>query len=102
FLLESDPPARGYIAEAAHTTSLIGIVRFDSAQRPRNSLLAMAPDGTPEAVYDKWHLVPFGEYIPDWLPLPLMVLPGEGFAMGPGPRTVHVPGLPAFGALICY
>ena len=53
-------------------------------------------------VYDKWHLVPFGEYIPDWLPLPIMVMPGNGFAAGPGPRTLHVPGLPPFGALICY
>ena len=53
-------------------------------------------------MYDKWHLVPFGEYIPDWLPLPIMVLPGDGFAAGPGPRTLHVPGLPPFGALICY
>ena len=53
-------------------------------------------------VYDKWHLVPFGEYIPDWLPLPIMVMPGNGFASGPGPRTLHVPGLPPFGPLICY
>ena len=53
-------------------------------------------------LYDKWHLVPFGEYIPDWLPLPIMVMPGNGFAAGPGPRTLHVPGLPPFGPLICY
>ena len=46
--------------------------------------------------------MPFGEYVPDWLPLPIMVLPGDGFARGPGPRTLHVPGLPPFGALICY
>jgi apolipoprotein N-acyltransferase len=102
FLLESDPPARSYIAEAAHTPALIGIVRFDPQQRPRNSLLAMAPDGAPVAVYDKWHLVPFGEYIPDWLPLPLMVMPGGGFASGPGPRTLRVPGLPPVGPIICY
>ena len=42
--------------------------------------------------------MPFGEYMPDWLPLPIMVVPGGGFASGPGPRTLHVPGLPPFGA----
>jgi apolipoprotein N-acyltransferase len=46
--------------------------------------------------------VPFGEYIPDWLPLPIMVMPGKGFASGPAPRTLHVPGLPPVGPLICY
>ena len=55
-----------------------------------------------EGIYDKWHLVPFGEYQPDWLPLGLQVVPGGGFARGPGPRTLHIPGLPAVGALICY
>ena len=29
-----------------------------------NSLAVLGPDGTPAAVYDKHHLVPFGEYIP--------------------------------------
>ncbi len=30
------------------------------------------------------------------------MLPGGGFASGPGPRTLHIPGLPPFGPLICY
>jgi apolipoprotein N-acyltransferase len=102
FLLESDPNARAAIAEAAGVPALIGSVRFDAGQRPRNSLVALAGEGTPVAVYDKWHLVPFGEYQPDWLPLPGLVEPGDGFAAGPGPRTLHVPGLPAVGPLICY
>ncbi len=71
--------------------------------RPRNSLFALTGRRRPSrGIYDKWHLVPFGEYIPDWLPLPIMVVPGGGFASGPGPRTLHVPGLPPVGALICY
>jgi apolipoprotein N-acyltransferase len=55
-----------------------------------------------EAIYDKWHLVPFGEYQPDWLPVGLQLVPGGGFASGPGPATLHIPGLPPAGALICY
>ena len=46
--------------------------------------------------------MPFGEYVPTWLPLPIQVIPGGGLAMGPGPRTLDIPGLPAFGPLICY
>ncbi len=36
------------------------------------------------------------------MPLPIQVVPGGGFAPGPGPRTLHVPGLPPVGPLICY
>jgi apolipoprotein N-acyltransferase len=31
-----------------------------------------------------------------------MVVPGRGFAPGPGPRTLHIAGLPPFEPLICY
>jgi apolipoprotein N-acyltransferase len=102
-LLQIDERARQAIQqETGDAPSLIGSVRFDDQRRPRNSLVALTDSGTIAAIYDKWHLVPFGEYIPDWLPLPLMVMPGGGFASGPGPQTLHVPGLPPVGALICY
>jgi len=81
---------------------LAGSVRFDTSQRPRNSLMAILGAGPPVALYDKWHLVPFGEFQPDWFPVGIQVVPGGGFARGPGPATLHVPGLPPVGALICY
>jgi apolipoprotein N-acyltransferase len=102
FLLADEPNARADIAEVAGVPSLIGSVRYDDQQQPRNSLMAVVGEGPPVAVYDKWHLVPFGEYQPGWVPLRGLMMPGTGFAPGPGPRTLRVPGLPPVGALICY
>ena len=59
------------------------------------------------ATYDKFHLVPFGEYLPmsdllEKLGLSKVVdMPG-GFESGDGPHTYAVPGAPPVGPLICY
>ena len=102
-LLQTDAEARLLIAEATDgAPALIGSVRWDDRDHPRNSLFALGAGGVIEGIYDKWHLVPFGEYQPDWLPLGIQVVPGGGFARGPGPETLHIPGLPPVGVLICY
>ena len=103
FLLQSDTAARQAISAAAQgAPALVGAVRFGDDDKPRNTLFALTDSGTVSAVYDKWHLVPFGEYQPDWFPAGIQIVPGGGFASGPGPRTLHVPGLPPVGPLICY
>ncbi len=70
-----------------------------------NGLIALDRDDTVRGSYDKFHLVPFGEYMPlaDILPIQ-MIAPGGGgaFRAGPGPRTLRLPGLPPVSPLICY
>lgn len=103
YLLQTDPAARAAIAAATGpAVALIGGVRFGPEGRPRNSLFALAPGGDISQIFDKWHLVPFGEYQPDWLPLGVQLVPGGGFLPGPGPVTLSPPGIPKVGPLICY
>jgi apolipoprotein N-acyltransferase len=112
FLLDYDRPLLAESAAAAAPGRLIlGIRRFEEEPdgiRWFNSLAVLAPDGRTAAVYDKHHLVPFGEYIPfagalRGLGLPaLTTLTESGFSAGPGPAVLEVPGIPRFLPLICY
>jgi apolipoprotein N-acyltransferase len=114
FLIGADPAARAAIAEAMRPArvALVGSLRFPSGfpsgqpsatvdDLPRNSLMALSPEGGIAASYDKWHLVPFGEYGPTWIPFSVHVVPGQ-FAFGSGPSTLRLPGLPPVGSMICY
>ena len=102
FALPNDVGARAALVETAGGVPVLaGTVRFDALERPYNSLAAITGLAAPEWVYDKWHLVPFGEFSPAWVPVAVQLVQG-GFVPGPGPRTLHVPGLPAVGPLICY
>ncbi|WP_448582516.1 apolipoprotein N-acyltransferase [Thermaurantiacus sp.] len=73
----------------------------------RNSLFALDSRGLIRHRYDKAHLVPGGEYLPlrriaEPLGLQRLVPGTLDFWPGPGPETVRLPGLPAYGAAICY
>jgi len=86
---------------------IMGLVR---AERPGgkftvwNSILAVDAQGQVPSVYDKLHLVPFGEYVPLRAILPIdKVVPGAvDFSTGKGREPMMVPGLPPFLPLICY
>jgi apolipoprotein N-acyltransferase len=72
-----------------------------------NSLYIFGFQGRLLSTYDKFHLVPFGEYMPlrDIMRAlgitKLVGFPGS-FSSGDGPHTYPVPGAPDVGPLICY
>jgi apolipoprotein N-acyltransferase len=102
FFLQTDAGARQAISDAVgpDVAVLAGMLRFGSGDSIYNSMGVVKGPGPLVAYYDKWHLVPFGEYQPAWLPF--QILPGQGFSRGPGPQTLEIPGLPPVGPIICY
>ncbi len=103
FALNVDAGARAALAEAAGGVPVLaGSVSYDQLDRPENSLVAVLDPGPVREIYSKWHLVPFGEYSPGWVPVAVQLVRGGGFHPGPGPETLRVPGLPPVGPLICY
>ena len=85
-----------------------GVVRRDEEGRYYNSLVVTDAEGAVRDLYDKVHLVPFGEYMPYRSLLSRVGLraiadvQGEGFTAGTGSRLIDVPGLGPVRPLICY
>lgn len=80
-----------------HTKSESGRTEY------RNSLDLFDYSGALSQVYDKTHLVPFGEYIPMqyWIPLP-PVAGFSGFTAGQGRMSMPVSGGYTISPLVCY
>ncbi len=79
----------------------------DGITRAYNSVYVLDHDASILSIYDKVHLVPFGEFLPfqDFLEeLGLMQLTKVrgGFIPGDRRRAVSVPGAPRFLPLVCY
>lgn len=115
FLLDRDAQALRTIATMLppETRLLTGAIRAEppgpGERKPRyfNSLLALDTDATIDAVYDKAHLVPFGEYLPlraalSWTGIGAFLYPLDDFSAGPAPRTLAIGGAPAVSPVICY
>ncbi|MCJ8138775.1 apolipoprotein N-acyltransferase [Falsirhodobacter halotolerans] len=86
--------------------SVVGIQRLEG-ERAFNSLAVIAPDGQVGPIYDKHHLVPFGEYIPFGDTLARVGIRafaaqlGNGYSAGPGPEVLTLGATRAL-PLICY
>ena len=109
FLLNRPGDGLKMVAEAAHGIPVaIGIQRTEGF-RAYNSLAFLGPDGAVTQIYDKHHLVPFGEYIPlgdlIWRLTGIESFApsqGYGYSSGPGPQVLNLGRLGHVLPLICY
>jgi len=106
-LEQADDPIEDLTIAARGTPVVFGIQRREE-RRYFNSLVVLDGAGQIHDLYDKWHLVPFGEYIPfgelaaQFGIHGLAASEGGGYTPGPGPGLVSIPGLGRAMALICY
>ena len=115
FFLAREPDALAQIAALLPegTVLITGAVRApDSTSgmkgpRAYNSVYVIDHDGTILSIYDKIHLVPFGEYLPfqdllERLGLMQLTKIQGGFLAGDRRRALNVPRTPRFLPLVCY
>jgi apolipoprotein N-acyltransferase len=115
FFLTREGDAMAQIADLLPkgTVLITGAVRAPevppgvSITRAYNSIYLIDHDGSVLSVYDKLHLVPFGEYLPfqdfmEKLGFVQLTKVSGGFIPGLRRRTMEVPNAPRMLPLICY
>ncbi|MDR9394341.1 MAG: apolipoprotein N-acyltransferase [Roseovarius sp.] len=101
-------PVFAEISDAAGAVPVVVGLRRRSRQRLHNSMVALDPAGKVGALYDKHHLVPFGEYVPFGDALSrfgitgLAARQGHGYSPGPGAQVIGLGPVGRALALICY
>ncbi|MBG1232823.1 apolipoprotein N-acyltransferase [Aestuariivirga litoralis] len=112
FLLDESAAGRAELAKAMPpgATLMAGAVRRSAANDQAQyftSILVLNDQAQVLNHYDKWHLVPGGEFLPlAWALEPLglrkVVSLPESFTPGPGPTNLEIPGAGLAGMSICY
>src|SRR5438477_5803791 len=110
FFLTREPDALAQIAALLPqgTVLITGAARAaEVRQHAYNSIYVIDHDGSILSVYDKVHLVPFGEYLPfqsllEQLGLMQLTKVRGGFIAGDRRRNQRVPGAPPYLPLVCY
>ena len=108
FLLNAPTTPFWEIAGAAAGSPVALGIRRVQDDRPYNSLVVLDKEGVPGPAHDKYHLVPFGEYLPFSDVMARMGFYGlavqfrNAYAPGPGPAVIDF-GTAGIGQpLICY
>ncbi|SIT84002.1 apolipoprotein N-acyltransferase [Pontibaca methylaminivorans] len=108
WLLEDADFALAAIAGAAGGVPVVLGAQRDGEGRYYNTLVYLDAEGAVAGLYDKHHLVPFGEYIPFGDLAARFGLhgfaaqEGAGYSAGPGPQVLGFGGIGAGLPLICY
>jgi apolipoprotein N-acyltransferase len=111
FLIDREPELRTALAGVVppggylFTGSPRGEPQIGPLDQVWNSLVVLDEHAAIRATFDKFHLVPLGEYVPlrRLFPFISKVTPGGmDFTAGAGPTTIRLPGVPAVGPVICY
>ncbi len=110
YLQEQNEGITADMARAANGATLIYGRQRVSGDRGYNSLSVLNTAGKESALYDKHHLVPFGEYVPlgdlmyDWFGLSAFAAQlGNGYSAGTGPAVIDLGTAGGkFLPLICY